>query len=533
MGKSVFSLFCGAHDCNLSICIDGKSVLTIEGERLFGNRYFSLQHLLDPEQYTNFFTYIKNILEEEGFSRQSYDVGLFDWACEKHLIEFVTNFFKIKEVYHEDDLTSHHKGHAAGAFYSSGFDQALVFSYDGYGNDGTFCVYEIDKDNPNLDQINKYENNPIPTKYALFGYFISEIKKNLDFNPHEHYDILASAGKIMGLSSYGSPNKALLKKVFHYFENYPAEPTPAFSLFEDFPFEKDYFKDKESYDLAFCVQAAFEECFLNRFRKYFNEEKHKNVCLTGGGALNVVFNEKLSKMYPDTNFFVPCSPGDSGISYGMIAGYLKKQVVPELMYSGCPILDKPSLVHVLDHRPWRKVTPELIAGELKKGKIIGICRGDSETGPRALGNRSILADPRSHKAKDIINSKVKFREWFRPFAPICKEEKASIYFDVSENVSYKYMSFSPPVREEYRKQLPAITHVDGSSRLQTVSVDQNKFIYEVLDSFEELTGIPVLINTSFNTKGRAILTRYLEAIKVLDSTGLDAVVLDDYYIYKQ
>ena len=94
------------------------------------------------------------------------------------------------------------------------------------------------------------------------------------------------------------------------------------------------------------------------------------------------------------------------------------------------------------------------------------------------------------------------------------------------------MSFSPPVREKYRKELPAITHVDGSSRLQTVSVDQNKFIYEVLDSFEELTGIPVLINTSFNTKGKAILTRYLEAIKVLDSTGLDVVVLDGYYIYK-
>ena len=216
----------------------------------------------------------------------------------------------------------------------------------------------------------------------------------------------------------------------------------------------------------------------------------------------------------------------------MIAGYLKSGVVPEVMYAGGPVLDKGSLPYILDHRPWKKAAPELIARELEKGKIIGVCRGDSETGPRALGNRSILADPRSHKAKDAINRKVKFREWFRPFAPICKEDKASIFFETSDNACYKYMSFSPPVREKYKNILPAVTHVDGSARLQTISKKDNEFIYNILDEFEKITNIPVLVNTSFNSRGKSILTRYLTAIQILDSTELDAVVLEDYYIYK-
>jgi len=216
----------------------------------------------------------------------------------------------------------------------------------------------------------------------------------------------------------------------------------------------------------------------------------------------------------------------------MIAHYLQDGVVPEMMYQGCEVLDKNSLRDILTCRPWKKATPKLIAKELTAGKIIGVCRGNSETGPRALGNRSILADPRSHQAKDMLNSKVKFREWYRPFAPICKEESAHTFFETSRNASYRYMSFSPPVRKEYQEVLPAVTHIDGSSRLQTISAAQNQFIYDILNEFEKLTEVPILVNTSFNTKGKAILTRYLTALQVLDSTELDGVVLEDYYISK-
>ena len=539
MDKSIFSFFSGSHDANLSICLNGNTLFTLELERIFGNRYFPMNRLLPfddqndetlretKKRYHNFCVYLQRILEEEGFFRSHFDVGLFEWWCEPEFVDFVGEFFDIKEIHFRDDLTHHHRSHAAGAFYSSGFDEALVFSYDGSGNDGTFCVFDLDKREPNFKQINDYESIPYPTKYAILSYLNSEIKKQ--------YGDLASdlggAGKIMGLSSYGSFNEDFFNRVMAYFRSKGDGIDSVFlENFKEFNYNE--FEGKDSYDFAFNVQLAFETCFLERFHEFFDEKKHKNVCLTGGAALNVILNEKLTKTYPNTNFFVPSSPGDSGLSYGMIAGYLKSGVVPEVMYAGCPVLDKGSLPYILDHRPWKKAAPELIARELEKGKIIGVCRGDSETGPRALGNRSILADPRSHKAKDAINRKVKFREWFRPFAPICKEDKASIFFETSDNACYKYMSFSPPVREKYKNILPAVTHVDGSARLQTISKKDNEFIYNILDEFEKITNIPVLVNTSFNSRGKSILTRYLTAIQILDSTELDAVVLEDYYIYK-
>ena len=487
MDKSIFSFFSGSHDANLSICLNGNTLFTLELERIFGNRYFPMNRLLPfddqndetlretKKRYHNFCVYLQRILEEEGVFRSHFDVGLFEWWCEPEFVDFVGEFFDIKEIHFRDDLTHHHRSHAAGAFYSSGFDEALVFSYDGSGNDGTFCVFDLDKREPNFKQINDYESMPYPTKYAILSYLNSEIKKQ--------YGDLASdlggAGKIMGLSSYGSFNEDFFNRIMAYFKSEGEGIDSVFlENFKEFNYNE--FEGKDSYDFAFNVQLAFETCFLERFHEFFDEKKH----------------------------------------------------VPEVMYAGCPVLDKGSLPYILDHRPWKKAAPELIARELEKGKIIGVCRGDSETGPRALGNRSILADPRSHKAKDAINRKVKFREWFRPFAPICKEDKASIFFETSDNACYKYMSFSPPVREKYKNILPAVTHVDGSARLQTISKKDNEFIYNILDEFEKITNIPVLVNTSFNSRGKSILTRYLTAIQILDSTELDAVVLEDYYIYK-
>ena len=549
--KSIFSFFGGTgHDANLSIFLEGR-IHTVELERIFGNRFFCRQHnpfsFYSIDGTGDFFpgkekdildllSYIKEILISEEIFLDYYEVGLFDWDTPKEVVEIVSRFFSIQEVHYKDDVTSHHKAHAASAFYSSGFDEAMVFSYDGGGNDGTFCVYDINKSNPSFKQINEYEMVPYTTKYARLALFTKEVKKPtprdyLDSQRHEHNGV-SYPGKIMGLAAYGSFNQDFYNRISGYLRDEESQNF-SFSFINNFgDYEYDQFEGPLSYDFAFNSQLVFEETFLERFHQFFDKNKYKNICLTGGGALNVVLNERLSKAYPETNFFIPSSPGDSGISYGMIAHYMSDPVVPEVMYSGCGILDKGSLPYILDHRACKTATPKLIAAELEKGKIIGICRGDSETGPRALGNRSILADPRSHKSKDAINSKVKFREWFRPFAPICKEDKASTFFETSDNACYKYMSFSPPVREKYKKVLPAVTHVDGSARLQTISEKDNKFIYNILSEFEKLTNIPILVNTSFNSRGKSILTRYLTAIQILDSTELDAVVLEDYYIYK-
>jgi len=550
VAKSIISFYSGnGHDGNLSVCVDA-SIYTIEFERIFGNRYFT--RLLNPfshysiwdikafseEERNNFLGYIVKILKRKNLHRQSYDVGLFDWDTPEEVVQSLAKYFDIKEViYKGSDFTSHHKAHAAGAFHTSGFNDALVFSYDGGGNDGTFCVYDLEKPIPNLTQLNEKVVNPYPTKYARVGNFIKEIRKpelgdTLETRSHEHNGV-SYPGKIMGLAGYGSFNQNFYDRCYDYFNDEDTQNISRsyLSNFGDFTFNQ--FEGVEAYDLAFCAQKAFEDTFLLDFQKFTRAFPNRtNICLTGGGALNVLLNEKLSKSFPDLNFFVPCSPGDSGISYGMIAHYQHSAMISEAMYSGCEILDKEVLSFILDYRPWKKATPKLIASELEKGKIIGVCRGDSETGPRALGNRTILADPRSHRSKDDINKKVKFREWFRPFAPICKEEKASIYFNTSENACYKYMSFSPNVRDDYQTTLPAVTHIDGSSRLQTISKTENEFIYNILDEFENITGVPVLINTSFNSRGKSILTHYQTAIQILDSTQLDSVILGDYYIYK-
>jgi len=536
MPKSVLSFAAAHHDSNLSVYVKNQ-LYTIELERIYGNRYFAFQTCSEAEQQSLLIS-LKQILKDKGLLVPSFDVGLFDWESTAETIQKFCEIFNVVKVYQKgDDATFHHRAHAAGAFYSSGFDEALVFSYDGGGEpDGTICVYDLKKPDPDFTQLNPFALRCLTTKYCSLSSFMEEIRgsqKNQDYL-HRRFDQVdhGCSGKFMGLSAYGVFDKFMFDACKKWLQVGSLNPYDSHFWGEIGTHFKNGVQGTTSYNWAFNMQRAFEADFLELFVKFFDKSKHKNVCLTGGGALNVVLNERLSKTYPNVNFFVSPSPGDSGLSSGMIVRYLKNPLVSESMYTGCEILDKGALPYILDHRAWKKATPKLIAKELTRGKIIGICRGDSEIGPRALGNRTILADPRSHQAKDIINDKVKFREWYRPFAPVCKEDKASIFFETSDNACYKYMSFSPQVREKYRTVLPAVTHVDGSSRLQTVSAQQNQFIYDILDEFEKLTGIPVLVNTSFNTKGKAILTRYLTAMQVLDSTGLDSVVLEGYYIYK-
>jgi carbamoyltransferase len=345
--ESIFSFYSGnGHDGNLSVHTKG-AIFTLEMERIFSNRYFT--RLLNPlsqysyktfispeggeteafseEQRINFLDYIKKILKLKGVFEKSYSVGLFDWDTPEEAVGLLTEYFNIEEVIHRDsDFTSHHKAHAAGSFFSSGFEEALVISHDGGGNDGTFCVYDLKKPNPDFTQINKEEMNPYPTKYARIGNFIKEIRKlqfgdYLETKSHQHNGV-SYPGKIMGLAGYGSLNKDFYERIFEYFNDGMAQNMSESYLKNFGDFKYNQFKGVQAYDLAFSAQLAFEDIFLNDFKKFLKD--HKNVCLTGGGALNVLLNERLSKSYPHVNFFVQPSPGDSGLSYGMISHYVYK-----------------------------------------------------------------------------------------------------------------------------------------------------------------------------------------------------------------
>jgi carbamoyltransferase len=175
--------------------------------------------------------------------------------------------------------------------------------------------------------------------------------------------------------------------------------------------------------------------------------------------------------------------------------------------------------------------PSILVDDLERGKIVGVVRGNSEHGPRALGNRSIICNPAISDMKDILNEKVKHREWYRPFAPVVRLEDVSEYFEWDRES--RWMSFCPKVKEEWREKLPAITHIDNTARVQTVTREQNEWLYDLLTNFKEKTGIGVLLNTSFNVNGKPILSTYKDAFHIYDTTDIDGLIIEHLYIRKE
>ena len=260
-------------------------------------------------------------------------------------------------------------------------------------------------------------------------------------------------------------------------------------------------------------------------------DKYPNLPLitVGGCALNILLNTKLEKTL-DRDVFVPPNPNDCGIAAGMILNHIKPKTAIDLTYAGTKVLDKHTLMSHVEERRAKELDIKTLSQDLSDGRIVGVVRGTSEHGPRALGNRSIICNPAYPDMKDILNAKVKNREWYRPFAPVCRLEDVEKYFNFSGES--KWMSFCPTVKEEWREKLTSITHVDGTARVQTVTYEQNPWLYNLIGEFEKISGIGVLLNTSFNVNGKPILSRYTDALQVYDKTKMDGLVLSDYYFKK-
>ena len=266
--------------------------------------------------------------------------------------------------------------------------------------------------------------------------------------------------------------------------------------------------------------------------------------MAGGVALNCVANEHVLKLPCVKNIFIQPAAGDDGTSLGaamMMAAQKDKIEKQGLPYYGPDYIEADvvkafqafskegmSNCQHKDIDAAAKRAAELIA----EGKVLSLYQGRMEFGPRALGNRSILADPRDPEMRDRVNAAVKMREGFRPFAPVVLEDKMYDIFEVERDDAYRYMLVTLPVKEAYRDQLPAITHVDGSARLQTISCEENPLYYKIIQYFYELTKIPVLLNTSFNVKGQVIVHTPQEAIDTFWNTGIDSVFLGCYEMSK-
>jgi len=519
--------FYGSHNSAVAVEEDGKLITVIEVER------FLTQKNAGYAQYLVSYTrpwLLKHILE---FIKDEYGISEYDkcYYLNADTMEHTEKVYYEQLIPAKEHINSlHHLSHAACGLYQTDYNEALIISFDGGGNDGFFNVYHA-TDRNNIVLLDKY-NTDLGFPYMSFGDYLGDIRKE----PALNLGNLVYSGKIMGLCSYGNVNEEWLP---HFEEYYRRKPDGINYLgFLDELAEQtglefnmnNRLTGQTAWDVAKTSQIAFENVFMELAQPFLDQYPDLPLIIVGGCGLNILLNTKLHQEL-NRPVFVPPNPNDCGIATGMILNHMKPEKAVDITYAGVPILDKHTLMSHVEERRGNPLTTEKLVSDLTEGRIVGVVRGNSEHGPRALGNRSIICNPAFDNMKDILNAKVKNREWYRPFAPVCKLEDVSKYFDF-EGES-RWMGFCPTVKEEWREKLVSITHVDGTARVQTVTEEQNPWLYNLLTEFEKESGIGVLLNTSFNVNGKPILSRYSDALWVYDRTEMDCLVLGDYYFRKR
>ena len=452
----------------------------------------------------------------------------------------------LKEFNGEIIFPEHHMSHAAHTFFTSPFDEASILTVDGVGEWSTTTFGTGQDTSIKLISDIRWPHS-VGLLYSAFTYFLG-----FKVNEGEY--------KLMGLSAYGKPkyyDKILdelidlkndgslhLNMKYFAFTHDKVMTNQNFSdLFGISPRNHDSEPTQLHYDIAASAQLILEDILLKMANHVYKKTKMKNLCLGGGVALNGVANYRILAEGPFEKIHIPPSPGDAGSAVGcaqyMYYCHLKNKRILENnsdmiknniyvgpSYSNDEIklfLDKNNIPHeFLETSPLLKKTAKLIS----EGNVVGWYQGKMEWGPRALGNRSILADPRNPNMKDILNEKIKHRESFRPFAPSILEEFISDYFEF--NVPSPYMLFVAKIRKP--KKIPAVTHVDGTGRLQSVSKDVNSLYYDLINEFYKITGVPVIINTSMNVMGEPIVNTPEQAYQMILKTDMDYLVLGNHLL---
>jgi carbamoyltransferase len=458
---------------------------------------------------------------------------------------------------------SHHLAHAYSAFAVSPFEEGVVMVVDGVGSyrsDVCEPYPATDAGTPLARESESY--------YSFSGTKIECLKKvwmepDRGFLSDEFYNMPGlgalysrastyifgdwnKCGELMGLAPYGrrEQTKPLMQIAGNELH------VPRWSAEFNQPYVMDSGGKWETSpsmrhweDLAWRVQDDTEKVLLARARWLRETTGAKNLCIAGGVALNCVANGRIAREAGFENVWIQPAAGDDGIAIGCAAyGHLEvlrqpRSFVMKQSYVGKPYAEQDIanatqtfLVRVQTTAVRSDNICRDAAKLLADQRVIGWFQGGSEFGPRALGNRSLLADPRKAEMKDILNSRVKHRQPFRPFAPIVLVERAREIFEGEEDSPF--MLIAKPVRPEWRDRIPAIVHVDGTARVQTVSEDTNPVLYRLLKEFEAMTGVPVLINTSFNVKGEPIVETPQDAMICFLTTGIDNLVLHDTLISK-
>jgi carbamoyltransferase len=470
-------------------------------------------------------------------------------------------------------FSEHHLSHAASAFFCSGFDEAAIMTVDGVGEWTTASIGIGRGTEIKLLKEIRFPHS-LGLLYSAFTAFLG-----FEVNEGEY--------KVMGMAPFGTPK--YMDKVYKliriakdasfeldmdYFSFHhspdqtfnqkfvdlfgpPRDPKALFftpdtgypSYFGDKPSNYEQLgKENQRYaDIAASIQAVTEEILVNMAREVQKETGLRKLCMAGGVALNSVANGRILNETGFEELYIQPSAGDGGGSVGAalyayhtVLGKPRKFVMEHAYWgqenSPCVIerfLKESGIPYERMEREEKLI--ERVVDYLQNGKVIGWSQGRFEWGPRALGSRSILADPRRADMKDIVNVKIKFREPFRPFAPSVLAERTEEYFDLPNAAKHhpaRFMLYVVDVKPEKREILPAITHVDGTGRLQTVRKEYNPRYYRLIETFGQATGVPIVLNTSFNLKGEPIVNTPAEAFNTFSKSGMDTLVLGNYVIEK-
>jgi len=431
----------------------------------------------------------------------------------------------------------HHKSHIYYSYYTSTFNKAVTLSIDGVGEMDTMSVGLCSED---VDYIT------LATYPHSIGLFYSAMTSFLGFKPNN------GEYKVMGLSAYGNPKRYIdkVRKLITYHNTYlrcnmdvfcwDSSNTTMFNhkLCELLDMQPRDGEIKECHmDLAAAVQQRYEEILFEVIKSLEQISDTSNLCLGGGCAYNGLANGKVIDKSGFNKLWIPVSPSDSGSAIGACVNYLVtngklKSNVNRNPFLGPMYYDKEIIPAIKGRRIYKFASEsklvKYVANSLNDGEVVGWYQGHMEFGERALGNRSILANPTLGGMKERINSLVKNRESFRPFAPMVASDKQNQYFDMNGDIPY--MNQIVIVKPPYRDSLKAVTHVDGTARVQ--SVPKNTLQYQLLIEFEKLSGYPILLNTSFNTKDKPIVLTPSDAVKTFIETDIDLLVIGNYIIYK-
>ena len=594
MNNFILGISAFYHDSSAALIKDGEIISAVQEERftrikhdssfpkesvkyILGNSNIKLNDLSAIVFYEKPFLKFERLLETyiafapKGF--KSFAASMPVWLREKlfqkdmifkELQKIDFTFKNIKKI----KFSEHHMSHAASAYYPSPFNNALILTLDGVGEWSTTTI-GVGKNNK-IELLKEIHfPHSLGLLYSAFTYYLG-------------FKVNSGEYKVMGLAPYGEPKyKGLIldKLIF-------VKDDGSFKLnMKYFDFATDLRMTNKKFDnlfgkkrrnpevdqltefhmdIASSLQAVTEEIVLKITKSIKEEYKIKNLCMSGGVALNCVANGKIIENKIFDNLWIQPAAGDAGGSLGAALAYWHNELDNKKINNNDAMKGSylgPSYVEseiekdlfqlgakferLNDNELLNKVTEEL-----KNEKAVGWFQGRMEFGPRALGARSIIADPRSEKMQKNLNLKVKFRESFRPFAPAVLREKVFDYFNINQDSPYMLLVSSINKKNKIqmsqedkklfgieklnikRSNIPAVTHVDYSARIQTVHKETNKKFYDLIQKFEEKTNCPILINTSFNVRGEPIVNTPKDAFRCFMGTNLDVLVIENFILYK-